>query len=133
MAWNWRDSRHRVEVEADLRYAAARHRRVLGVSRKLDAVLVEGIKEGRRMSLKGKMAALTESAADFTKETHATLDGISSKIAVAREKRDAAALKHHGYYDGIISGIEESVEAIDRLSNVPLGGDDEMSRRDGED
>lgn len=113
---DWRDSRHPVEVAADRRYADLRRAGV-----RLDAVLTAGIREGRRMSLKGKMAALTESAQDFTKETEAVLDGISEKIALARTKRDAAKDRHHGYYDGIIEGIDESTAVIDRLSNDPLG------------
>lgn len=114
------DTRHPIEVEADLRYAAARTNRIVEVSKKLDAVLVAGIEEGRRMSLRGKMAALTESAQDFTKETETVLDGIAEKIAAARTKRDDAAVKHHDYYDSIIQGVDDSIEVIDRLSNGPL-------------
>jgi hypothetical protein len=77
------------------------------------------IREGR-LSLLGKMKALTESAEEFTKGTETVLDGIAAKIATAKTKRDAAAEKHHGYYDGIIKGVEESVTVIDRLSNGPL-------------
>lgn len=73
------------------------------------------------MSLSGKMAALTESAQDFHNSTEAVLDGIAEKIALAKTKRDVAAEKHHGFYDGIIKGVEDSVTVIDRLSNgVPL-------------
>lgn len=79
------------------------------------------IARDRRMSLTGKMAALTERAQDFHKKTETVLDGISEKIGKAEAKRDAAAEKHHGYYDGIIKGISESEAVIDRLSNVPLG------------
>lgn len=77
-------------------------------------------KEGRAVSLTGKMAALTERAQDFTKATETVLDGISEKIAAAEKKRDEAAAKHHGYYDTIIAGVDESVQVIDRLSNGPL-------------
>ena len=77
------------------------------------------------VSILGKMKELTESAEDFTKETHATLDGIAKKIAKATLKRDDAAGKHHAYYDGIIAGVDESVEVIDRLSNGHLGEDGE--------
>jgi len=38
---------------------------------------------------------------------------------------NVAAEKHHGYYDGIISTVDDSVEVIDRLSNGPLGQDGE--------
>jgi hypothetical protein len=77
------------------------------------------IREGR-LSLLGKMKALTESAEEFNKGTEDVLDGIAAKITTAKTKRDAAAEKHHGYYDGIIKGVEESVTVIDRLSNGPL-------------
>lgn len=69
------------------------------------------------------MAALTESAQDFSTSTEAVLDGIAEKIALAKTKRDAAADKHHGFYDGIIKGVDESVAVIDRLSNGPLSED----------
>jgi hypothetical protein len=133
MPWPFRDVRHAIERAADDRYAAVREGRVIeddivrAVSGAADRVrmFTEGIREGRRMSLLGKMKALTESAEDFTRDTHASLDGISEKIAVARGKRDAAVNKHHNYYDTVIAGVEESVEVIDRLSNGPLSGDGE--------
>jgi hypothetical protein len=76
-------------------------------------------REGR-LSLTGKMAALTERAQDFHKKTETVLDGIAEKISKAESKRDVAAGKHHSYYDGIIAGVDESVAVIDRLSNGPL-------------
>ena len=85
----------------------------------------QGIQEGKRMSLLGKMQHLTEAATDFHKETEAVLDGIAAKIATGKQKRDEAAAKHHGYYDAIIAGVDQSTEVIDRLSNGPLHGDGE--------
>lgn len=85
-------------------------------------VVTQMQREGR-LSLSGKLAALTESAHDFTKETESVLDGIASKIASAKIKRDDAAAKHHSYYDTIIAGVDESVSVIDRLSNGPLPED----------
>lgn len=79
-----------------------------------------GLQEGKRMSLLGRLAHLTEDAEKFNQETVDVLDGIGEKIASARRKRDVAKDKHHGYYDGIIKGVEESVTVIDRLSNGPL-------------
>ena len=84
-----------------------------------------GLKEGRRMSLAGKMAALTERAAKFNTDTEAALDRIGDKVTAAEKKRDTAEEKHHGYYDTIIAGVDESVKVIDRLSNGPLPGDGE--------
>lgn len=72
------------------------------------------------MSLLGKLSHLTEDAQKFNDETVMVLDGIGEKIAVARTKRDVAKDKHHGYYDTIIKGVEDSVEVINRLSNGPL-------------
>jgi hypothetical protein len=82
--------------------------------------------KGKPLSLTGKMQALTERALDFHKKTEGVLDGISEKIVKAEHKRDIAAEKHHDYYDSIIAGVDDSIKAIERLSNVPLheGGED---------
>jgi hypothetical protein len=85
--------------------------------------VVTSMQRNGRLSLTGKLAALTESAQDFNKGTEEVLDSIAAKIELAKTKRDAAAEKHHGYYDTIIKGVDESVVVIDRLSNVPLSGD----------
>jgi hypothetical protein len=82
-----------------------------------------GVREGKRMSLLGKLQHLTEDAEAFSKETSDDLDGIAAKIALAREKKATAKAKHHAYYDTIIKGVDESVAVIDRLSNGPLSGD----------
>ncbi len=80
----------------------------------------QGIKEGKRMSLMGKLAHLTDDAQAFHKETEDDLDGVAAKIALGREKRKVAVAKHHAYYDTIIAGVDESTKVIDRLSNGPL-------------
>lgn len=74
------------------------------------------------MSLLGKMNALTERAQDFTKDTENALDSLAEKIGASEKKREAALAKHHGYYDAIGKGMEDSVAVIDRLSNGPLDG-----------
>src|SRR5258707_3888219 len=84
------------------------------------ARVVTKLKREGKLSLLGKMKALTESAEDFNKSTAEVLDGIALKIATAKEKRDTAAEKHHGYYDGIIKGVDDPGVVIDRLSNGPL-------------
>lgn len=89
------------------------------------ARILTNIARENRLSLTGKMSALTESAQEFHKGTEAVLDGIAAKIALAKTKRDAAAQKHHGFYDEIIKGVEESTAVIDRLSNGPLHEDGE--------
>lgn len=73
------------------------------------------------MSLLGKINALTERAQDFTQRTSDVFDGIAAKIAEAEKKRDAAELKHTSYYDALSQGLDDTITAIDRLSNSPLG------------
>lgn len=84
------------------------------------ARILTNIARENRLSIAGKMAALTERANEFNAKTESVLDGIAEKINVAEAKRDIAAEKHHGYYDGIIAGVDDSIAAIDRLSNGPL-------------
>ena len=96
-------------------------RTFLKASARLDKSLTAAIKEGKQMSILGKVAALTEQSKDFTTDTVKALDGIAEKISTAVKVRDEAVAKHHGYYDNIIKGVSDSVEAIDRLSNIPLG------------
>ncbi len=83
-------------------------------------VVSQMVREGKRMSLLGKMQHLTETAQDFHRETEAALDGIAAKIEAAKKKREEAEATHHGYYDAIMAGVDESIKAIDRLSNGPL-------------
>lgn len=84
------------------------------------ARILTNIARENRLSIAGKMAALTERAKDFNAKTETVLDGIAEKITKAEAKRDIAEQKHHGYYDTIIAGTDESIAAIDRLSNGPL-------------
>lgn len=140
----WRDTRHPAERAADEQYRAAREGVAAPVGMMSDpaaavvakvtdgealegaadrlvaARVISAVARDRRMSLLGKMQHLTESAQDFHKETEAALDGIAEKIALGRQKRDSAVEKHHGYYDAIIAGVDESTAVIDRLSNGPL-------------
>ena len=89
---------------------------VIESSRKLD------IRESRSGSLSGKIANLTEDIQAFSQETHTVLDGISDKIATAREKREEAAEAHHSHYDKLIGDFQDSIDAVERLSNIPLEG-----------
>jgi hypothetical protein len=82
--------------------------------------VIKYAKGSPQMSLLGKMQHLTETAQDFHNETEAVLDGIAAKIELAKERRETAKDKHHGYYDAIIKGVDDSVTVIDRLSNGPL-------------
>ena len=96
--------------------------RARDAAQRLDTVCTEAIREGKQsMSVLGKIDALTSAATDFNQTTPAVLDGIAAKIAVATQKRDELAAKHHAYYDGIIKGVDDSIAVVDRLSNVPLG------------
>lgn len=91
-------------------------------SRKLDAVLMRSIRDTRRGSLSAKVADITEQMGDFTQETHIVLDGLRDKIALAREKRDEAAEAQHTHYDGLIGDFQDSIDAVERLSNAPFDG-----------
>lgn len=112
------DHNRKVDVVEQLTDTEALNR---GADTIVTARVLTTIARDRRMSLTGKMAALTERAQDFHKKTEDVLDGIAQKITSAEAKRDIAAEKHHGYYDGIIAGVDDSIKAIDRLSNGPLG------------
>jgi hypothetical protein len=89
-------------------------------SRRLDTHLTRAIRDTRRGSLAGKIADITEQMGDFAQETHVVLDGISDKIATARMKRDEAAEAQHAHFDGLIGDFQDTIDAVDRLSNFPL-------------
>src|SRR5260370_38159340 len=71
-------------------------------------------REGR-LSLTGKMAALTDRAQQFHKKTESVLDGIAEKISKAEAKRDVAADKNHSCSDGTIAGVDNTATVIIRL------------------
>jgi hypothetical protein len=131
--WRLRNSfRNRTD---DARYEEMRRERERELARETDittaiaaaadriAAYTDGLKEGRRMSLLGKMKHLTESAQDFNTKTGQALDGIQAKIDASNVKRDEAVAKHHAYYDEVNKGVDETIAVIDQLSNgVPNGG-----------
>ena len=130
--WRLRNSfRNRTD---DARYEEMRRERERELAQETDiteaiaaaadriAAYTDGLKEGRRMSLLGKMKHLTESAQDFNTQTEAALDGIQAKIDASKEKREAAVAKHHSYYDAVNAGVDETIAVIDQLSNGPNGG-----------
>lgn len=120
----WR--RHETQRPRDVSEALVTTSELAHVTdRIVTARILTNIAREKKLSLSGKLAALTESAQDFHKGTEAVLDGIASKIKTATLKRDIAAEKHHGFYDGIIKGVDESTAVIDRLSNGPLSEDGE--------
>jgi hypothetical protein len=126
MAWNWRDSRHRVEVEADLRYAAARTVRAVEASRKLDAVLAAGISEGKRVSKLAEMAdriAAKKVAHDAkADEWAARLDALDKREPEAFAIGDAVVVER----EADLGEMEKTMRAISNLPNVgvstPSGG-----------
>jgi hypothetical protein len=89
-------------------------------SRKLDTVLTRSIGDLRRGSLSAKVADLANDMDDFNKESHIVLDGIKDKITLARQKRDEAAEAHHQHYDLIIGDFQDSIDAVEHLSNLPF-------------
>ena len=130
--WRLRNSfRNRTD---DARYEEMRRERERELAQETDitkaiaaaadriAAYTDGLKEGRRMSLLGKMKHLTESAQDFNTKTEAALDGIQAKIDASSAKRDDAVAKHHAYYDTVNKGVDETIAVIDQLSNGPNGG-----------
>ena len=93
-------------------------------SRRLDTHLTRSISELRRGSLSTKVTDLALEMDDFNAETHTILDGVKEKIGRAREKRDEAADAHHRHYDGLIGDFQDSIDAVERLSNTrPLDGE----------
>lgn len=114
----WRDSRHPIEVEADLRYAAARTARVVGVSRKLDAVLTAGIEEGKRVSRLGGIA-------ERIAQKHAAHDAKADEWAKRLDALDAREPAAFEYGDGVIAEKEDDLADMEKtmrtLSNLPLG------------
>jgi hypothetical protein len=131
--WRLRNTfRYRTD---DARYEEMRRERELELAQETDitkaiaaaadriAAYTDGLKEGRRMSLLGKMKHLTESAQAFNTMTESALDGIQAKINASNAKRDEAVAKHHAYYDEVNKGVDETVAVIDQLTNgVPNGG-----------
>jgi len=118
MQWHWQDSRHRVEVEADLRYAAARQARVLEASRKLDAVLASGIKEGKRMSRLGSIAeriAAKKLAHDSKADEWAQrLDALDRREPEAFAIGDAVIEER----ETDLADMEKNMRSISNLPNV---------------
>lgn len=122
MAWSFRDTRHPIEREADLRIAAARTGRVLEASRKLDAVLAAGIEEGRRVS---KLGAIAERIA-AKKAAH---DAKADEWADRLNKLDAREPDAFAIGDAVIeereldlSDMERSMRQLGNLPNVVSGG-----------
>lgn len=118
MAWSFRDTRHPIEREADLRIAAARTGRVLEASRKLDAVLAAGIEEGRRVS---KLGAIAERIA-AKKAAH---DAKADEWADRLNKLDAREPDAFAIGDAVIeereldlSDMERSMRQLGNLPNV---------------
>lgn len=118
----WRDLRHPIEREADLRYAAARTARVVEASRKLDAVLTAGIEEGKRVS---KLGGIAERIAQ-KKTAH---DAKADEWAVRLDALDAREPAAFAAGDEVIGEREADLadmEATMRtLSNLPLGAGSE--------
>ena len=93
---------------------------VIESSRRLDTVLTRSITDLRRGSLSTKVTSLAAEMDDFNRETHNVLDKVREKIDAARRKRDEAVEVHHAHYDGLINDFQDSIDAVERLSNIPL-------------
>jgi hypothetical protein len=114
----WRDTRHPIEREADLRNAAARTRSTLAASGRLDAVLTAGITEGKRVNklaeaadrIKRKKLAHDAKGDEWLKR----LDAIDAREPEAFAAGDAAIEER----EVDLADMEATVRA---LSNLPNG------------
>lgn len=122
MAWSFRDSRHSIEVEADLRIVAARTGRAMEASRKLEAVLTAGIEEGKRVSKLGAIAeriAAKKAAHDAKADEWALrLDGLDRREPDAFAIGDAVIEER----EADLSDMERSMRQLGNLPNVVSGG-----------
>lgn len=116
MAWTFRDSRHPLEVEADLRYAATRTGRALEASKQLDAVLAAGITEGKRVS---KLGAIADRIAAKKNAHDAKADEWAARLdALDQREPDAFAIG-----DAVIEEREVDLRDMEttmrKLGNLP--------------
>lgn len=118
----WRDARHPIEREADLRYRARATDRAVEASKKLDAVLTAGISEGRRLSKLGsiadRIAAKKKAHDDKADEWAARLDALD-----AREP-DAFAIGHAVIEEreADLKEMEDTMRGLSNLPNAVSGG-----------
>lgn len=92
-------------------------------SRKLDIHLQNSVKDFRRRergALSTKISDLATEMDDFNTETHLVVDGVRDKIRLARRKRDEAVEVQHAHYDGLIGDFQETIDASEQFSNLPL-------------
>lgn len=89
-------------------------------SRKLDTHLTRSINDLKRGSLSVKVSSLAEEIGDFHRETHAVVDAVRARMTLARAKRDEAAAVYHAHYGGVIRDFQETIDAVEKLSNLPL-------------
>src|SRR5277367_1876578 len=93
-------------------------------SRKLDTMLthsISSLSRGRRSGgLSSKISELAADMETFNQETDIVLDGIRDKMTVARAKREEAAEVQHGHFDNLIGDFQDTIDAVDRLSNLPF-------------
>jgi hypothetical protein len=121
MAWTFRDSRHAVERELDLRIAEARTGRVVEASKRLDAVLTAAITEGKRVS---KLGSIADRIAQKKVSHDAKADEWAARLdALDRREPGAFAIG-----DAVIEEREGDLADMERtmrsLSNLPnVGGD----------
>ena len=115
----WGDSRSATEIEADLRYAAARTGTTIEASKKLEAVLTAGISEGKRLSKLGAIADRIKSkkaAHDAKADEWATrLDALEQREPDAFAIGDAVL----GEREADLAEMESTMRT---LSNLPLAG-----------
>jgi hypothetical protein len=89
-------------------------------SRRLDLHLNKSIRATRRGHLSSKISELAADMEDFNRETDVVLDGLRDKMQLARRKREEATEAQHGHFDGLIGDFQDTIDAVDRLSNLPF-------------
>lgn len=119
----FRDTRHPIERELDLRYAAARTARTVEASQKLDGVLAEAIEENKRvpLELKGLKANMLK--------LQARVDRLNA-LAMAGDEKGA---RLEGHLTDIGSQLGAHVDDIEFAANVlgNSGGQSETSSEQG--
>src|SRR5882762_200989 len=112
----WRKQHPSIQREIDLRVAAARTERTIESSKKLDAMLSEGIKDGKRLS---KLGEIGERIA-AKKAAH---DLKADEWADRLNKLDAREPEAFAIGDAVISERETDLADMERsmrtLSNLP--------------
>ena len=115
----YRDTRHRVEILADREYAAVRR-----ASWRLDARLVEWIREGRRMS---KLAAIGDRIAAKKAAHDRQADLWAARLNAVDEREKHAFAIGEAVIIEREADLSELESTVRTLSNLPLADSGQSS------